>query len=249
LAFEKGYKPESTIEDEPLTIKNSYETYTPVNYDGKFHGKVTLKTALANSYNIPAVKLVKALGPQNMVSLAKSMGLVNWNTTDKYGVSVTLGGKETTLLDLTNTYATFARAGTYKNIQPILSVTDARGYKIYFPEFIENSAISPKTASLITDILSENKARSAAFGAFSQLLVPGFSVAVKTGTTDYKRDNWTIGYTKDYAVGVWVGNNDNKPMNPRLSSGLSGAAPIWNKVFVDLLRQHIQSSQTRKNTV
>lgn len=230
LALERGYTAASTIVDAPLTIQlGGGQTYKPVNYDGKFHGAVTLRSALANSYNIPAVKLVKEVGPDNMVTLGNNMGLKNWQVDDSYGYSVTLGGKEVRLLDLTNVFATFARGGEYLPTTPFISIRDANGFDIYSADEAKpEQVLSPESAYIISNILSDNNARTPAFGSQSQLVTPGHTVAVKTGTTNEKRDNLTVGYTPSYVVGVWVGNNDNKPMNQYLASGVSGAAPIWN---------------------
>jgi penicillin-binding protein 1C len=235
-AFENGYTPASIIEDEKVTFNfPGTSSYTPRNYDGKFHGKVTLRQALANSYNIPAVKLANSLGPDKIVQMGKDLGLTGWEIDGSYGISITLGGKEVRLLDLTNAFATFSRLGVYKETDPLLSIKDAKGYDIYYKESDDKQVISAGAAFLITHILSDNGARTPAFGSFSSLVVPGHRVAVKTGTTDAKRDNWTIGYTPSFAVGTWVGNNDNTPMHPTLSSGLSGASPIWNRLMRTLL--------------
>lgn len=233
LALEQGYTAASPIVDAPLTIQlGGGQVYKPVNYDGKFHGTVTLRSALANSYNIPAVKLVKEVGPDNMVTLGKRMGLTNWQVDDSYGYSVTLGGKETRLLDLTNVYATFARGGVFSPTTPFISVKDANGFDLFFAgEQKSEQVVSPESSYLISNILSDNVARTPAFGSGSQLYIAGHTVAVKTGTTNEKRDNYTVGYTPSYVVGVWVGNNDNKPMNQYLASGVSGAAPIWNRAI------------------
>ncbi|MBU0649640.1 PBP1A family penicillin-binding protein, partial [Patescibacteria group bacterium] len=232
LAFEQGFTPASVVVDGPLTIQlGGGQVYKPVNYDGKFHGAVTLRTALASSYNIPAVKMVKEVGPDNMVTLGYKMGLKNWQVDDSYGYSVTLGGKETRLLDLTNVYATFARQGTYRPTTPFISVKDANGFEILAVDAKSEQALSPESAYLISHILSDNVARAPAFSLQNQLTIPGHTVAVKTGTTNEKRDNYTVGYTPDYVVGVWVGNNNNSPMNPYLASGVSGAAPIWNRAM------------------
>lgn len=237
LALELGYTAAHTIVDAPLTIQlGGGQIYRPVNYDGKFHGNVSLRSALANSYNIPAVKLVRELGVDNMVELGKKMGLTNWEVDGSYGYSITLGGKETRLLDLTNVYATFARGGVYKPVIPFISVKDANGFEIYSVPQTQERVISQETAYIISDILSDNNARTPAFGSRSQLYIPGYTVAVKTGTTNEKRDNYTIGYTPSYVVGVWVGNNNNKPMNRYLASGVSGAAPIWNRAITTLLQ-------------
>ena len=230
LAFENGHTPASTVKDEKVIFKNEWETYEPVNYDGKYHGKVTLRQALANSYNIPAVKLASKLGADNVVALGKEMGLTNWEKDGSYGISVTLGGKEVRLLDLTTVYATFARAGEYLPTTPFLSIKDSRGYEI-LQKGEEKRVLSKGVSYLITNILSDSKARIPAFGTNNYLTIPGHTIAVKTGTTDSKRDNLTLGYTPSFVVGVWVGNNDNTSMNRNLASGLSGAAPMWNRIM------------------
>ena len=234
LALDRGYTAASLIDDSPVTFQTGVESYRPVNYDGKYHGLVTLRMALANSYNIPAVKLVKAVTADEMVTLGSRMGLMGWKAGDgSYGLSVTLGGKETRLLDLANTYGTFARMGVYKAVTPFLSVTDVSGYEIYNLDDTQTGeqAVKPEVSYIISNILADNAARMPAFGTRNNLTIAGHTVSVKTGTTDLKRDNWTVGYTPSFVVGVWVGNNDNRPMNPYLASGLSGAAPIWNKIM------------------
>jgi 1A family penicillin-binding protein len=233
LALANGYTPATFIKDSPVTFQiKGDKPYTPVNYDGKFHGNVSLRTALSNSYNVPAVRLAQAMGPDNIVSLGKQLGLTTWNVDGSYGLSVTLGGKEVRLIDLTNTYATFARKGIYKEASPYLSIKDGKGFEIYNSKArTEQRALTEEVSYLVWHILSDNIARLPAFGTQNFLSLPGRAIAVKTGTTDLKRDNWTLGFTPTYTVGVWVGNNDNKPMDPYLASGLSGAAPIWNKIF------------------
>jgi len=237
LALQNGFTAASVIEDEEVVITiPGQKPYIPVNYDNQFHGKVTLRQALASSYNIPAVKLVQILDPDNMVKLANKMGLVGWEVGPGYGLSVTLGGKEVKLIDLTNVFATFARKGYHTPVTPFTSITDVDGYSIYEYKDQSTKAIPEEIAYIITDILSDNNARAHAFGSYSDLVIYGHKVAVKTGTTDQKRDNWTLGYTPSYVVGVWVGNNDNTPMHPYLSSGLSGASPIWNRIMTTLLQ-------------
>lgn len=242
LALENNYTVASVIDDTPTTFSFYGQIYTPVNYDGQFHGKVTIRTALANSYNIPAVKLVNELGVDRMVELGNKMGLKNWNYDNTYGLSTTLGGKEVRLLDLTNVFATLSRYGVYKDTTPIISVKDSNGFDITLSNSNEYIALSENVAYLITDILSDNNARAPSFGHNSFLNIPGYQVAVKTGTTDEKRDNLTVGYSPNYTVGVWVGNNNNAKMNPLLSSGLSGAAPIWNKIMTLVLNNEKEKS-------
>lgn len=236
LALAGSYTLASVIEDSAISFPQiNQKAYTPVNYDGQYHGKVTLRQALANSYNIPAVKLASSVGPDNIVSLGREMGLTNWAIGDGYGLSVTLGGKEVRLLDLSNVFATFSRKGVYKNVDPFISLKDGRGYEMRQADVNGKRVISEEVSYLIWSVLSDNNARTPAFGSNSYLVVPKHTVAVKTGTTDNKKDNWTVGFTPSYVVGVWVGNNDNKPMNAYLASGLSGAAPIWNKIFTTVL--------------
>lgn len=238
LALEKGYTAASIIDDSPITYQIAGSPqYVPKNYDGKYHGKVPLRQALANSYNITAVKLVNAVGVDNMVQLGRNMGLNNWIVGDgTYGMSITLGGKEVRLIDLTNLYATFAREGKYRESTPFLSIKDIYGYDVLGTNGgNERQVLSEETAYIISNILSDNNARTPAFGPRSQLYMPDKTVAVKTGTTNDIRDNLTVGYTPTYSVGVWVGNNDNTVMNPNLASGLTGAAPIWNKIMTTIL--------------
>jgi membrane peptidoglycan carboxypeptidase len=164
------------------------------------------------------------------------MGITSLNEPDRYGLSLTLGGGEVRLIDMMSVYSTFAQLGVKHEPTPVLKITDSHG------ELIEDNTENPGTrvlpasiAYLIADVLSDNNARTPAFGPKSLLVIPGHTVAVKTGTTDSKRDNWTFGFTPDFVVGVWVGNNDNSPMNPALTSGVTGAAPIWNKIISSLL--------------
>ncbi len=232
LALESGYTTASIIEDKAITYKFPGQLpYTPKNYDGKYHGNVTLREALANSYNIPAVKVASSVGPDNIVALGKEFGLSNWDVDGSYGLSVTLGGKEVRLLDHTNLFATFARGGKYKQTTPYLSILDGRGYNVYQDDRSERIVVSQETAYIIWNILSDSNARIPAFGTQNFLNIPGKKVAVKTGTTDNIRDNFTMGFTPSYTVGVWVGNNDNSPLHRSLASGLSGAAPIWNRIM------------------
>lgn len=233
LALENGYTPASILKDSPVTFRVvGSAPYTPKNYDGKYRGDVTLRTALSNSLNIPAVKLASKLGPDNIVKFGKEMGLTNWDVNGSYGLSVTLGGEEVRLLDLTNVYGTFARDGEYLEVTPFESILDSNGYEIYNKNSRKSKRVlSEEVSYLIWHILSDNDARASAFGNGGPLVIPGKKVAVKTGTTDQIRDNYTLGFTPSYSVGVWVGNNDNTPLNRYLASGVTGAAPMWNKIM------------------
>ncbi len=236
LALSSGFTQASLLDDSPLTITpQGGESYTPVNYDGKFRGRVPLRLAFANSLNIPAVRVAQKVGVENIVNQGKRLGITTWDNPDQYGLSITLGGAETTMLDIATVYATFANDGKRIDPSPILEIKDATGKTIFTKTPIESQAIDPGIAFIVSDILADDKARSATFGSNSLLNIPDHRVSVKTGTTDYKRDNWTIGYTNDVLVATWVGNNDNSPMSQSLASGVTGAAPMWNKIITKLL--------------
>lgn len=238
LALEQGFTPTTRIEDAPITYSiPGSKPYTPKNYDGKFHGNVTLKDALANSYNIPAVKLLATLGVQNLIDKAEMMGIDTWQERNRFGLSLTLGGGEVTMIDMNELYGTFANGGSTVELNPLLLVKDAKGNILYQNTCAQQDERCPKRKSLeplvayqINRILSDNQARSSAFGSNSVLHIPDQEVAVKTGTTNSLRDNWTIGYTEDRVVATWVGNNDNSPMS-YVASGITGASPIWNKII------------------
>jgi 1A family penicillin-binding protein len=240
-AFEKGYTPSTVVMDVQTTFPNQgSQEYKPVNYDGKFRGPTQLRFALGNSYNIPAVKVLALVGVKDFLRKAESMGLKTFAPTqqniNRFGLAITLGGGESTLLDMTGAFSVLARGGKSNDVLPIKEVKDRRGFTVYKPKRNSSQQVITSQASfLISHILSDNVARTDAFGPSSYLNIPGKTVAVKTGTTNDKRDNWTIGYTNDVTVGVWVGNNDNSPMNPRIASGITGASPIWSNIMKKLL--------------
>lgn len=241
-AFEKGYTPSSLIMD----VKTDFPTndpekpiYTPVNYDGKFRGPVQLRFALGNSLNIPAVKMLARVGVADVMEKGYEMGLTNWEPTPKnlqnVGLSLVLGGREVTLRDMVSAYGAFANKGERVEPITILEVKDNKG-KVLFKHKEKDGqrVLSEEIAFLISHILLDNNARTDVFGANSFLNIPG--VAAKTGTTDEKRDNWTVGYMPGIVVGVWVGNNDNSPMNPAIASGVTGATPIWRRIMLEALK-------------
>ncbi len=244
VAFEKGYTPATLVMDvktEFPVIDPTDPTYTPVNYDGKFRGPVQLRFALGNSLNVPAVKMLARVGIKSVMQKGFDMGIDNWEPTNKnlqnVGLSLVLGGREASLLQITSAYSVFARQGIRRDPYTIQEVKDRNGKVLYKHEDeTGRNVLEPEVAFLISHILLDNNARTEAFGPNSWLVVPGRTVAVKTGTTDQKRDNWTIGYTPSYTVGVWVGNNDNTPLDPRIASGITGASPIWNKVMSRILK-------------
>ncbi|MBI2593893.1 hypothetical protein HYW44_04615, partial [Candidatus Daviesbacteria bacterium] len=210
--------------------------YIPVNYDGQYHGPTQVRYALGNSYNIPAVKMLALVGVKNVLDLGYRMGLSTWEPTaenvSSVGLSLTLGGREVKLLDLTSAFAVFANQGRRQEPITILKVEDASGKNLYEYRPTDGvKVLDEGIAFIISNILADNGARTAAFGSNSILNIPGKTVSVKTGTTDQKRDNWTIGYSPLAAVGVWVGNNDNSVMDPKIASGITGASPIWQKIM------------------
>ena len=243
-AFEKGYTPSTLIMDIKTdfpTLDPEYPIYTPENYDGKYRGPVQIRFALGNSLNIPAVKMLAKVGIKPVMQQAYDMGIENWKPTtenlQKVGLSLILGGREASLLQITGAYSVFAANGIKREPFAIKEVKDANGKTIYKHEDQQGERVlSSEISYLISHILLDNNARQDAFGASSWLVIPGKTVSVKTGTTDLKRDNWTIGYTPSYVVGVWVGNNNNTPMNPVIASGITGASPIWNKIIHFILK-------------
>ncbi len=226
----------TVIIDGPVTFKGN-PPYTPKNYDGKFHGAVTFRKALANSFNIPAVKVLAYNTVPFMISLAEKMGITTFGDPSRYGLSLTLGGGEVRMIDMTTAFSSFANKGITHSAYGIVKVEDKDGKILEEHSPGEGKRTIPEeVAFIISHILADNQARSDAFGANSQLNIPGKVVSVKTGTTDNIRDNWTIGFTPSYLTAVWVGNNDNTPLNRSLTSGVTGAAPIWNKIMKNLLK-------------
>ncbi len=214
-----------------LDVRTAFVTqegysYVPQNYDRSFHGPVLAREALGGSLNIPAVKVLDHVGINNMLALAGKMGLTTLSDADRFGLALTLGGGEVRLVDLTSAFGVFAASGNHQSPITILKITGSNGNLIYDwqPRPAER-VLDERVAYLITNILSDNNARLATFGPNSVLQI-GRPAAVKTGTTTDFRDNWTVGYTPELAVGVWVGNADNTPMVN--ISGVAGAGPIWH---------------------
>ena len=233
----KGMSAATPIDDSPISFPDGVNTYSPVNYDGKFHGRVTLRQALANSFNIPAVKTLNTIGIDAFVAMGRSLGITDLQSPDHYGLSVTLGAAEVTMLDMATAYGTLANNGKRIDLDPIISVTDSQGNILEEKRDISGQqVIDPGVAFVLSDILADNTARAWEFGLNSPLKIDGHVVSVKTGTTDSKRDNWTDGYTKNVVVITWVGNNDNTPMSQDLASGITGAAPIWHGIMTNLLK-------------
>ncbi len=242
-AFERGYTPETVLFDVPTQFSTACDAYgnprgnadasscyMPGNYDELFRGPVSLRDALAQSLNVPAVKLLYLTGLNNAVRLAQLMGLSTIQDPARYGLSLVLGGGEVTLLELTNAYGVFANNGIYNPPQGILEVRD--GDDTVLEKFTkkEKEVLSESVSSLVSSVLSDNSAKIPAYGANSPLFFGDRPVASKTGTTNDYRDVWVVGYTPSVVVGMWGGNNNNSPIDKKVAGFV--LAPIWHKAMV-----------------
>lgn len=252
-AFKKGYTPETVLFDlqtefNPTCFynyststppaseeqKEKDECYMPGNYDGKYRGPVTMRDSLAQSLNVPSVKTLYLAGIQNSINTLKDMGVNSLTDPNRYGLTLVLGGGEVSLFELTGAYAVFANAGLRNPPAGILKIEDGRGNAL--EEFQERSqqVLDKDIALTISDILSDNKARTPAFGEYSPLYFPERAVAVKTGTTNDYHDAWIIGYTPNIAVGAWAGNNDNSPMEKMVAGFI--VAPMWRELMEEIFK-------------
>lgn len=241
-ALERGYTAATLLMDTPITFANpgTEKDYAPENYDKKFHGPLQMRFALGSSINIPAVKMLALVGIKNMLTTAYNMGISTLAPTDdnikRFGLSITLGGGEIKPIELAASYAAFANGGFRVEPIAILKVTDRKGNALFEQkEVTKKRVISPEVAFVVSHMLLDNNARLLTFGENSYLNIRGKTIAVKTGTTDDKRDNWTIGWTPGILVATWVGNNDNSPMG-NVASGVTGAAPIWRRIILEALK-------------
>ena len=245
-AFNEGFTPNTVLFDLPTEFQSTCDAqgkalvghdqkdcYMPDDYDGKFRGPMILRDALAQSINIPAVKLFYLTGLKNSLKTAEDMGISTLVDPSRYGLTLVIGGGEATLLDMTSAYGVFANNGTRNPYTGILKVEDANGKILEEFNNTSQEVIQKNTALIISNILSDEKARVPTFGSHSVLYIPNKDVAVKTGTTNNNKDAWTIGYTPSIAVGVWAGNNDNTPMK---KGGAALAGPIWNKFINEALK-------------
>jgi len=223
-AFLKGYSPATMLIDVHTDFGQGYDPY---NYDNKFRGPVSIRTALQGSLNVPAVKALAYAGVNETIDLAHKMGITTMTEPERYGLSLVLGGAEVRLLDLTSAYGVFAADGAKAANLAVLKVEDRRGRVLEeHKPAASKQVLDPEIAYLINNVLSDDAARAYIFGAGGSLTLPGRPVAAKTGTTQDYRDGWTFGYTPDLVTGVWVGNNDNTEMD---HSAAIVAAPIWNQ--------------------
>lgn len=246
-ALEKGWNPSTIIWDVPVVYTDTAgNVYRPINYTGRFYGPTSMRVALANSLNIPAVKALEFVTVDGLLDVAERLGATSlvspqlecpdypFETRPYYGLALTLGGGEMKPLELTAAYATFANAGLAMEPTPIMWIDDANGQTLVDNRAREGKqVVASQLAYLITNILSDARARCMVFSCPNTLELAGRPVAAKTGTTNDYRDSWTVGYTPDLAVGVWLGNNDNTEMDR--VAGSAGAGPIWNAMMTRAL--------------
>ena len=244
-ALAKNYTPATMLMDAKTSFPSGDKIkpdYTPENYDLKYRGPVQLRFALGNSINTIAVKLTALVGLSDIMTAGYNAGISSWEPTadnmKNVGLSLALGGREVKLLELTSAYGAFATGGTKVEPVAILKVEDPKGKVLYeYKPVTGKRVFSEEVIFQISHILSDNNARKDVFGEVNLLQIPNKTVAVKTGTTDFKKDNWTVGFDPGNIVaGVWVGNNDNTVMAPAITSGVTGAAPIWNRIMKAALR-------------
>jgi len=239
-AFKKGYTPATLLMDVRTVFPGGDKPeYIPVNYDGQYHGPLQVRYALGSSINLPAVKMLAMVGLREMLETAWEMGFTTLEPTQenlsRLGLSVTLGGGEVRLIDMVSAYSAFANGGFKVSPIAILKVTDKDGKVLEENKPTKGARIlTEEQAFLINNILADNIARLITFGENSLINIKDREVAVKTGTTNDKRDNWTVGWTPSIITGVWVGNNDNTAMK-EVASGVSGAAPIWRRIILEAL--------------
>lgn len=242
VLFNRGFTSETILWDVPtqfstactadnLTTDN--RCYAPGNYDDKFRGPMTIRNALAQSINVPAVQASYLAGVKNSIKLAQDLGIQSLNEKDTYGLSLVLGGGAVSLLDLTSAYTVFANDGMRNPYTPVLWVEDGNGNVIDKHTPFPIRVLPEQTARLVSDILSDNQARTPGYGANSPLYVPYRDVAVKTGTSNDYRDAWIVGYAPNLVIGAWVGNNDNSPMAKRVAGLI--VSPLWRELMDQVL--------------
>ncbi len=245
-AFNKGFTQDTVLFDVPTEFQSTCDPYgrarggrsqsdcyMPDNYDGAFRGPLKLRDALAQSINVPAVKLLYLSGLADSLQTAENMGISTLSDPGRYGLTLVIGGGEVSLLDMTSAYGVLANNGARNPYTGILRIENVAGEILEEFQPAAREVLPKNTALLLSDILSDNAARTPTFGANSPLYIPGRDVAVKTGTTNNNRDAWTLGYTPSLVVGVWAGNNNNEPMK---KGGAAVAGPIWNKFMNEALK-------------
>jgi membrane peptidoglycan carboxypeptidase len=244
-ALNKGYTDDTVVFDLPTQFSNvcpvsqfssDNNCFSPINYDGKFRGPISLRDALAQSVNVPSVKTLYLAGMKSSLDTARRMGVSTLeNQPDRYGLSLVLGSGEVTLLDLTSAYGVFANEGVKNRHTGIKRIEDASGEVLEVFEKSPEKVLSQNTARMMNDMLSDNVARTPAFGPNSPLHFENYDVAAKTGTTNNYRDLWTVGYSPNLAVGVWSGNNDNTPVDGEVAGFV--VAPMWHAFMETALKE------------
>lgn len=248
--FEKGYTPDTILYDVVTNFStDSGKSYEPHNYDGKEHGPISIRQALAGSLNIPAVKALYLAGVNNVIDTAEIMGYTTLGDRQRFGLSLVLGGAEVKLLEHANAFSAFARDGILNPTSAILKVEDKNGKTLEEYKQNDKQVLSSNVARLINSVLSDNSARVFVFGEKNYLTLPDRQVAAKTGTTNDFKDAWTIGYTPSLVAGVWVGNNDATKMKTG-SDGSVLAAPIWHDFMVSSLgdspKENFKEAENKK---
>lgn len=263
-AFEEGYTPDTVVFDvptqfstrcdpfgKPLPGSDESHCYMPENYDHQYHGPMSLRNALAQSVNVPAVKMLYLVGLDKAIDFAERLGITTLVNKERYGLTLVLGGGEVSLLDITSAYGVFANDGKRNPYTGIIRIEDAQGNVLSEDIPRNNQVIDPEIARKMSSVLSDNTARTPAFGEQSYLHFPDHQVAVKTGTTNDYRDAWIIGYTPSLAVGAWAGNNDNAAMEKKVAGFI--IAPLWNAFFTEAFKtipdEHFPSPQPLLSTI
>lgn len=244
-AFNKGYRPETVVFDLPTefstTCYSGGSCYSPQNYDDKFRGPISLRNALAQSLNIPAVKVLYLAGIEDSLNLAKQMGLETLTNAKQYGLTLVLGGGEVRPLDMAAAYSVFAADGIKHPTSGILKIEDNEGKLLEEFQSKEYRVLPEQTARLISSVLSDNTARTPSYGANSPLYFGDIDVAAKTGTTNDYRDTWIVGYTPNISVAAWGGNNDNRSILKNQTAGFV-IAPMWNEFMQKAIAKYPASS-------
>ncbi len=267
---EKTLNPGTILIDTPTCFTTpNQRPYCPKNYDGSFRGPVTVRASLGNSLNIPAVKSLRTIGVTTFMKQANKMGIESWQDPSKYGLSLTLGGGEVKMIELAQAFSVLANQGVKVPITGIKEVKNYRGEVLESINFEQRKkdlatlteydaeqklndltrVMDRAPAYMVSHIMQDNHARVQAFGSHSKLVIPNKIVSVKTGTTNNLKDNWTVGFTPEYLVATWVGNNDNTPMNRNVVSGVTGAAPIFNDIMRYILQNHSYEWQEKPSDV
>jgi len=250
--FNKGYTDSTLLFDAPIQFSTNCapdylvtddRCYSPGNYDDKFRGPMTIRNALAQSINVPAVEAIYLAGVKNSINLAEDLGIKSLTELNRYGLSLVLGGGAVSLLDMTTAYGVFANDGVKNEYNAILQIEDGNGNVIEKASPFPQRVLPENTARLISSILSDNIARTPGYGPNSPLYIAGRDIAVKTGTSNDYRDAWILGYSPNLVIGAWVGNNNNSPMEKKVAGLI--VSPLWRELIDKTLPSFPVESFTR----